>query len=150
MFIFFPKNKQQVPDLCMPFRALLCRIFPPLWEREEACVLISFFGNFFFKKCYINRVNFFSSTFLNVCNLHQCLLIAARWPFPVVRRGRAVNEKNLENQKRPRQLRGFPTRSSRDYFFRFSCFFQSGWKHSTGRSFFCTFLDKQKSTWKYS
>jgi len=36
----------------------------------------------------------------------------------------AVNEKNLENQKRRLRFRRLA-----DYFFRFSCFFQSGLKH---------------------
>jgi hypothetical protein len=36
----------------------------------------------------------------------------------------AVNEKNLENQKRRLRFRQLT-----DYFFRFSCFFQSGLKH---------------------
>jgi hypothetical protein len=36
----------------------------------------------------------------------------------------AVNEKNLENQKRRLRFRRLA-----DYFFRFSCFFQSGQKH---------------------
>jgi len=57
-----------------------------------------------------------------------------------------VNEKNLENQKR--RLRLPSAAADGTTFLRFSCFFQSGMKRSTGCHFLHTFLGKQKSMTK--